>query len=144
MLDLILFPYFFVIAKRRIPLNKYGGKGTKENPILITKSDFFPEEPLIYKSKKYILLNKLVIDELELFKCKNIIIQECEFNVLTIWKSMILEIRNSTILSTLKIVKSVKITLDSSEINEFDSFSNSENIITDCNISKINQNQENK
>jgi len=143
-LNLILFPYYYVISKRRIPLYHYEGKGTKENPILITKSDFFPEKPLIYKSEKYILLNKCVIDELELFKCKNIIIQECEFNFLTIWKSTTLEIKNSTILSTLEIIKSVKIILESSEINEFASFSNSENTFKDCVISKINHNQENQ
>jgi len=64
------------------------GSGTEEDPLILEVSDNFPKYRLmIFNQKKFLVIKGFILPYLHLDSCKNVIIEDCEFNLVRILHS---------------------------------------------------------
>jgi len=125
-----------ILTKNEL-LEKYQGKGTEDDPILIQSQKFQTDTIEIQNSSLFIVVSNCEFDRAFYVKCKNITIEKCTFNECNFGKCSEIRIKNSLVNRLLGLFHYRDMLLKECTIQKFKLSYSHKNRIESCNIDQI-------
>ena len=128
-----------ILTKNEL-LEKYQGKGTEDDPILIQSQKYQFDPVEIRNSSLFIILRNCEIDKAFYVKCKNLFIEKCTFNKCNFGKCSNIIIKNCVVNQLLGLHQCHDMQIKQCTIQKLKLSYCHKNMIELCNINQISYN----